>query len=488
MLPRYRFTLCLLVATLVVAATGCYVMRPSAGAGQTTFTRPRVLDPAAVVLPAGYRAEVVATGLTFPTGVAIGEAGQVFVVEAGYSYGEVFTEPRLLRIENDGRTTPIVSGGKGGPWTGVAYHDGRLYVADGNVLEGGRILSVSENGGLETLVSGLPSLGDHHTNGPIVSSDGWVYFGQGTATNSGVVGKDNWDFGWLKRHPNFHDAPAQEIRLTGENFESEDLLNPESDRQVMTGPFLPFGTASQPGQAVPASPRPTGAIMRVRATGGEPEVVAWGFRNPFGLAFSPDGALFVTENGYDDRGSRKVWGAPDVLWRVEPGRWYGWPDYVAGVPITDSQFHGPGNAPLRFLIANHPNSPPRPAAKFAVHSSADGFDFSRSQNFGYVGEAFVAIFGDQAPTVGKMPSPVGGKVVRVDPRTGVITDFAVNRADTEGPASRVGVPGLERPVAARFDPAGETLYVVDFGVMLMSEKGADPKPNTGALWRIRRER
>jgi glucose/arabinose dehydrogenase len=44
------------------------------------------------------------------------------------------------------------------------------------------------------------------------------------------------------------------------------------------------------------------------------EVVAWGFlRNPFGLAFAPDGSLYVSENAFDDRGSRPVWGTADVL-------------------------------------------------------------------------------------------------------------------------------------------------------------------------------
>jgi len=67
----------------------------------------------------------------------------------------------------------------------------------------------------------------------------------------------------------------------------------------------------------------------------------------------------------------------------------------------------------------------------------------------------------------------------------VIEDFAVNRGKTNGPASRLGTGGLERPVAVRFDPAGTSLYVVDFGVMTM---GASPQPRTGTgvLWRITR--
>ena len=138
------------------------------------------------------------------------------------------------------------------------------------------------------------------------------------------------------------------------------------------------------------------------------------------------------------------------------------------------------------LLEPEPGTPPPPAAVFPVHSSADGFDFSRSEAFGQVGDAFVACFGDEAPTSGKTLEPVGSKVVRVDPATGVIEDFAVNRGSTNGPASRIGGGGLERPVAARFDPPGEALYVVDFGVMLQGAKGAMPQPGTGALWRITR--
>lgn len=176
------------------------------------------------------------------------------------------------------------------------------------------------------------------------------------------------------------------------------------------------------------------------------ELVAWGFRNPWGLAFHPDGTLFVTDNGYDQRGTRPVFGAADVLWRVEPGRWYGWPDHNGSRPV-DSAYHTPPgrDRPAR-LIENGGGSglgePPSPAAALAVHSSSNGFDFSRSAAFGHLA----------------------------------------------GPAPwRLTAKGLERPVAARFNPSGDALYIVDFGVMAVSEQGPSPMPASGVLWRVRRQ-
>jgi glucose/arabinose dehydrogenase len=126
-------------------------------------------------------------------------------------------------------------------------------------------------------------------------------------------------------------------------------------------------------------------------------------------------------------------------------------------------------------------------AIFEVHASADGMDFSRSETFGYPGDLFVAEFGDQAPVVGKVLTPVGFKVVRVSIETGLIEDFLVNRGKVNGPASATGGGGLERPVCARFDPTGRSLYVVDFGVVAQSAEETYAQPGTGALWRVQRE-
>jgi glucose/arabinose dehydrogenase len=470
----------LLVSSLLLSA--CWSMLPSHGGGQTSFSGQRRADPADIALPAGYRAEVVATGLTYPTGVAFDDAGGVYVLEAGYSYGEDWKTPRLLRVEPGGRTTAVASGGNP-PWNGVAYYGGSFYIAEGGEKEGGRILRVGKDGSMTPLVEGLPSLGDHHTDGPAIGPDGAIYFGQGTATNSGVVGPDNFEFGWAPRHPEFHDIPCRDVRLTGKNFDSDDPRTPAQGDRATTGAYSPFGTPTQPGQVVAGKVPCSGAILRIPAAGGAPELVAWGFRNPFGLAFAPDGRLYVTENGFDQRGSRPVYGSGDVLWRVEPGAWYGWPDHSMGNPLTEEQFAQGGNPRPEPLLAERPGTPPRPVALLGVHASANGFDFSRSDAFGHVGEAFVTEFGDMAPKVGKVLAPVGFKVVRVDVESGRVEDFAVNRRD-QGPASQVGGGGLERPVAARFDPSGAALYVVDFGVLTVGPQGPQPRPGTGVLWRI----
>jgi hypothetical protein len=78
-------------------------------------------------------------------------------------------------------------------------------------------------------------------------------------------------------------------------------------------------------------------------------------------------------------------------------------------------------------------------------------------------------------------------VSRVELHGGIVHPFAVNRGAKDGPASKLGTGGLERPIAARFDPSGNALYVVDFGVMLVGPKGPAPVENTGVLWRITRE-
>ncbi len=479
-----------LLASALLLLPGCFsLISSSRGGGKAEFQPPRKLQPADIAMPEGYRIEVVATGLTFPTAVAFDAQGTPYVTESGYSYGEVFSEPRLLRVEKDGRLTEVAKG-EHPPWTGITFHDGAFYVAEGGEKGGGRIVRVGMDGAVRPLVSNIPTLGDHHTNGPAVGPDGSLYYGVGTATNAGVVGPDNAEMGWLRRHPEFHDIPCKDVTLSGINITSDNPLTEDPSDKATTGAYVPFGTQTQPGQVIRGATPCSGAIFRLPPGAQEPELVAWGFRNPYGLAFSPDGKLYVTNNGFDERGSRPLYGSADHLWEVKPGTWYGWPDFSGDRPTCEPWFRQSEKSrdtPAQFLLQQHPNPPPKPAAYFGVHSSSNRFDFSRSEAFGYVGQAFVAQFGDQSPETGKVFAPVGFKVVRVDVGTGVIENFVANKdKGSGGPASKLGTGGLERPIDARFTPSGDALYIVDFGVMTVSKEGFHPYPQTGVLWRMTR--
>jgi glucose/arabinose dehydrogenase len=487
MIKIVRHSPIVLLFLITTTLIGCYGIRGSNGGGEIKLPASRTINPSDIALPGGYQIEAVATELTFLSALAFDGQGQLYALESGYSYGEVFKEPRLLRIGPDKQTTVVAKGSKNGPWNGVTYHEGAFYVSEGGVLEGGKILKITPDGTITTLVEGLPSFGDHHTNGPVVR-DGYVYFGQGTATNSGVVGNDNHDFGWLKRKPDFHDIPCKDITLNGRNYTSDNIVTDARNDKATTGAYLPYNTAATNNQVIQGQLPCSGAIMRVPVGGGPVELVAWGLRNPYGMAWSPEGKLYVTENAFDVRGSRPVWGTGDVLWEIQEGQWYGWPDYAEGRAVWERKsFKVPGKGKPQPVMASYPNQPPKPAAIMGIHSSSNGFDFSRNASFGHEGEAFVAQFGDMAPQVGKVLSPVGYKIVKVNVRTGVIEDFAVNKGKKNGPASWLKKGGLERPMAVKFDPAGTAMYVADFGIMQVTKKGSKPVEGTSVVWKITRQ-
>jgi glucose/arabinose dehydrogenase len=433
------------------------------------YRGPRRVSAKDIAVADGYVIAPVATGLTFPTGIAFDDLARPHVVEAGWGPIDVWTEPRLTRIE-PGKNNVVAKGKGNGPWNGVAYGDGKFYVVEGGLLKGGRLLQIGRDGKTKILANGFPTRGDHQLTGPAVGPDGAVYFGVGTATNAGVVGPDNALAGWLPRFPMFHDAPCRDVALAGRNFASPDV-RAEGAGEVRTGAYRPFGQESHAGELVTGRVPCNGALMRL-GVDGSVDLVASGLRNPFGLAFAPDGRLFMTHQGYDVRGSRPTRAAGDHLWAVRAGAWYGWPDLGAqGEPAGEA------------LLTHHPGRVPEPAAFLGVQASPGGLDFSTSEYFGHVGEAFVALAGDRTPgRPGR--EPAGFKVVRVDVDSGRIEDFAVNRVPGPASASRGG--GFERPLAVRFAPHGQALYVVDYGVVLVNENGRYAQRGTGVVWRITR--
>lgn len=443
------------------------------GAGPSAPGAGHVLVEGELQAPSGYQVEIVANNLNFATVVEVAEDGTVYVAEAGYSYGNIQTPARVLRVGEDG-ATEVVAEGFNGPIAGLATHESFLFVSHRNMIT--RI--DLESGERLDIVTGLPSNGDHFNENIAVGPDGKLYITQGVATNSGVVGLDNYLFGWLPVAPDVHDIPCRDLTLAGENYTTGNILTPDVTDVVSTGAYLPYGTPGEPGQAVTGEVKCSGAVLRANLDGSELEVFADGFRNPYGLAFAPDGRLFVTENGPDVRGSRPLTG-PDNFYEVIQGGWYGWPDFYGGVQVGDPSLTPPGHDPLKPVLLDPPPLAAQPVAKFTDHAVANGFDFSTAEDFAPVGQAFVSLFGDLTPpTAGGVVVQVGQEVVTVSP-DGEIESFLTSAAGDNGSP-------FFRPTDATFSPDGMVLYVTHFGQIRGVPGGIVPTPGTGALLRLTR--
>src|SRR5436309_11021546 len=344
-----------------------------------------------IVVPKGFKVERFSKqDLNFPTAVAfIGNKDdfKVLVLESGhglpsscndnenpvfggkFSAGNPFT-PDIVVLAKDGNRIaglfgkPTLAGGgflADGPAIDIGFENrargGRLFATDSNQSlrtsgfnNSSRIVTVDLKSNTVTpFITGLPT-GDHPAE-QITFKDGWIYWSQGSTTNSGVVGHDNGG------GQNQQDIPCQTIVLSQNTFDSGD--------GHFTSGYSPHGV-SRPGARIPAFDSATGpgicdgAILRARLSAKNPkdtiEPFSWGYRNPYGIRFSPNdhalnGRRLVTENGEDERGARPTNNAPDRLHVAQQNPdgspdYHGWPDRFGFLDSTQAVFNpvgGPGD-------------------------------------------------------------------------------------------------------------------------------------------------
>src|SRR6201993_4105253 len=272
---------CFMVApflALPILAEAQMVSNPSTAPdcmNNTAFFNPN--QPPSINLPSGFTASVFVAGLNAPTGIAfLGNASsfQVFVLESGHGLPSVCNDemawpggpfdiknpftPDILVFNRNGKLIrgplgkPTSSGGgfqPSGPAIDIAFvqglSGGRLFATDSNQSthqhngqnNSSRIIIVNPmTGAVNAFITNLPT-GDHPTEQLAFGEDGWIYWSQGSTTNSGVVGLDN---GGGK---NQSDIPCQDIPLGQNGFSS-------GGGQFPSG-YSPF-TTQHPGGTIPA--------------------------------------------------------------------------------------------------------------------------------------------------------------------------------------------------------------------------------------------
>ena len=331
-----------------------------------------------------------------------------------------------------------------GPAIDIAFEKGlqggRLFASDSNQAthaagqnNSSRIVTVDPDTGKVTpFITGLPT-GDHPTE-QFAFKDNWIYWSQGSTTNSGVVGLDN---GGGANQP---DIPCQDIKLSQNVF--------DSGGGKMTSGYSPFGV-QRPGATVKAFEGAMhrgvcdGAILRARLNTSNPQATiepfSWGYRNGYAIRFAPDdhplkGGLLVGEDGPDERGARPTNNAPDVLSLAQQNKdgspdYHGWPDRFGFLASSQAVFNpvgGPADdvppsandIPIRDVLAFPPQPITSPLAIEAANSSFTGIDFvPNSFALGPVqrGAALYALEGDfgfSAPNA-TAPAPEVGHEIKL---------------------------------------------------------------------------
>ena len=568
-----RFLLVLLVVALAhaVPAAAAMVGNAACPGEEVKFDPGNGED---IIVPSGYKVSAFITGINFPTGIAfVGDAKnfKVYVLESGHGlpsrcndennpvFGGVNSPtnpmtPDILVFDQTGKKIagplgkPTPSGGgfqMSGPAIDIAFEHGaqggRLFATDSNQAthasngpnNSSRIVMVDPNtGAVSAVITGLPT-GDHPAE-QLAFKDGWIYWSQGSTTNSGVVGLDNGG------GTNQQDIPCQDITLSANVF--------PSGGGVFTSGYSPHGVA-RPGAVIPAFDSASahgicdGAILRARITGGaDPKSTiqpfSWGYRNPFGLRFAPNdhplrGGLLITENGEDERGAQPTNNAPDRLALAQQNAdgtpdYHGWPDRFGFLASTQAVFNpvgGPGDdlctpptnppfpaciplvlandVPVKPVLAFPPQAITAPLALEPADVAVVGVDFAPDAFVGGVvrrGAALVAREGDFGFSKGNGEPEEGHDVELVNfSRAGEVLQlqqqrFAFNNNSEQ--AFPDGLHGINRPTNLRFGPDG-CAYLVDygavrdFGVGDVETKFINPAdgpllqiPGTGVIWKI----
>src|SRR5947208_1731131 len=563
-----------LVLTLPTLATAQTRGNPIC-AGEDVFFNPG--NGENIVVPPGFAVSVFKSGLNFPTAVAFrGDRHrfEVFVLESGHGLpsrcndetsplvgGELsatnpFT-PDILVFDQSGSplrgplAKPTTSGVgllPHGPAIDIAFEKGfeggRLFATDSNQSirtagfnNSSRIVTVDpQTGQVTPFITGLPT-GDHPAE-QITFKDGWIYWSQGSTTNSGVVGHDNGG------GANQQDIPCQDITLSQNTFSSVST-GPGAHTHSTSG-YSPHGVA-RPGPTVPAYDSATGpgicdgAILRAKVNARDPkstiEPFSWGYRNPYGIRFAPDnhalkGGLFVTENGEDERGARPTNNAPDRLHLAQQNRdgspdYHGWPDRFGFLDSTQAVFNptgGPGDdlcnppampvfnaaacraaitaadVPVRRVLDHPPQPITAPLALEPADVAIVGVDFvPDSFVHGPVkrGAALAGREGDFGFAAANGNPEEGHDIQLInfkEPLQLQLQRFAFNTTFEQAFVS--GARGINRPVDLKFGP-DDCAYLVDYGAVRdFGQSDPDSRfkvaadaplvqfPGTGVIWKL----
>lgn len=387
-----------------------------------------------IVLPKGFCATVFADKIGHARQMAVAPNGTVFAnTWSGVYYNNDTPHEggflvALKDMDGDGRAETIerfgptfAEGAHGG--TGIAIYKDGLYAEAGDKIVRYQLKDdeIAPTSKAETVLSGMPIVGDHPMHPFIIDDKGNLFVSMGSATNTCEV-KNRMP------HSKGHD-PCTEMETRGGVWRYD---------------------ASKRDQVFSAKER-----------------YASGIRNPEGFDFDTDGRLFVTQHGRDQLhenwpelySQEQGFNLPaEEVMILKDGAWYGWPkcyyDAAQGKLVQSPEYGGDGGKKVGDC-----DKAEAPVAAFPAHWAPNDLKIYKSEDFpeGYRGGAFIAFHGSW----NRAPGPQQGYNVVFQPlKDGKTSGDWIVFADGFAGKHKDPSRAVHRPSGLAIGPYG-ALYISD---------------------------
>lgn len=235
-------------------------------------------------------------------------------------------------VKEDGREENLIED-KSLKIENMIFYNNKLYfISKSNLYE-----YDIESKNLKYILKDIPCEGKYLDRNLIVK-DSKLLLSIGSATNSGIASPDN-NYP-LDKIP--YDKSSIDVTLNGYNY-----------GEKKTGAFIPYGNSSEDGQKIKAQEMANSCVLEINIDNDKVSLYASGIRNIKGWDLDSEGSLVGIVGGMENTGERPINRDFDYLYKIDKGKWYGWPDFSGGDPISSPRFKGKKTVPP--LISNPPN-------------------------------------------------------------------------------------------------------------------------------------
>ncbi len=258
---------------------------------------------------------------------------------------------KIKSVQSDGSENLIIEDDRLNIEKFLYYNEKLYFLSDDKLYE----YNLKDNN-KKVICDNIPYKG-RYLKRQLIIKDNMILMAIGCATNSGIADNDGYEN--LSEIP--YEKSAINIVLNGNNY-----------GENKTGAYMAYGNSSIKGQKIQAEKFGNSSIVQINPENYKTSLYSFGIRNISGWDTDSKNNLICIVEGAENKGSRPIERDCDYIYKIEKGKWYGWPDYSGGDPIDSARFK---NDTVVYRIINNPPN---------TTVAAPLYVFSKVQNAEYI--------------------------------------------------------------------------------------------------------